>query len=153
MVGPSVCPFVRLSIRLTSPQSICQSVHLPVRPSRVNFLKLLIFVDFRPISGAFPAFHLSRIFSFPTDTLILFFPEHFKWLTGTIPQFIAVLQKHKLNLVLEIIDESLGWEGGGHDVERTTLDMCKRHLLLDMVFHIWKEHTVSCRYKWPDSFI
>ena len=67
-----------------------------------------IFEDFRPISGAFPAFHLSRIFTFPTDTLILFFPEHFKWLTSTIPQFIAVLQKHKLNLVLKIIDESLG---------------------------------------------
>ena len=67
-----------------------------------------IFEDFRPISGAFPAFHLSRIFTFPTDTLILFFPEHFKWLTGTIPQFIAVLQKHKLNLVLKMIDESLG---------------------------------------------
>ena len=67
-----------------------------------------IFEDFRPISGAFPAFHLSRIFSFPTDTLILFFPEHFKWLTGTIPQFIAVLQKHKLDLVLKMIDESLG---------------------------------------------
>ena len=40
--------------------------------------------------------------------LISFFPEHFEWLMGAVPQFVAVLQKHKLNLVLKLIDDALG---------------------------------------------
>ena len=73
-----------------------------------SWVFFFIFEDFRPISGSFPAFYLSRIFSFLTDTFISFFPEHFEWLTGAVPQFVAVLQKHKLNLVLKSIDNALG---------------------------------------------
>ena len=78
-----------------------------------------IFVGFRPISGAFPAFPFSQIFNFPTETLISFFPEHFKWFTGAVPQFVAVLQEHKLILFLKKMDEAFGRGGGEHDVERT----------------------------------
>ena len=63
---------------------------------------------FRPLSGAFPAFLFSQIFSFPTETVISLFPEHFEWFTGTVTPFVAVLQEHKLILALKIIDEALG---------------------------------------------
>ena len=62
----------------------------------------------RPISGTFPAFLFSQIFSVPTETLISLFPEHFKWFTGAVTPFVAVLQEHKLILALKIIDEALG---------------------------------------------
>ena len=47
-----------------------------------------IYVDFRPYSGTFPAFLFSQIFSFLTCTSVFFFPEHFEWLTSTVPQFV-----------------------------------------------------------------
>ena len=68
IVAPSVCPFVWPSIRLTSHPSICQSVHRlvcksvspSIRPFCVIFLKLLIFVNFRPIPAPFWHFFCTK---------------------------------------------------------------------------------------------
>ena len=55
---------------------------------------------FRPISGAFPAFLFGQIFNFLSDTLTSLFPEHFEWLTGAVPQFVALILEHRLILFL-----------------------------------------------------
>ena len=55
-----------------------------------------ISVVFRPISGAFPAILFSQIFNSLTITLTSLFPEHFEWLTGTVPQFVALILEHRL---------------------------------------------------------
>ena len=76
-VGPSVpCFFWRWKIRVLG-------ASCAVYPALFSS-----YVDFRPYSGAFPAFLFSHIFSFLSYILILFFPEHFEWLTSFVPQFV-----------------------------------------------------------------
>ena len=120
-VGPSVCLYIW-----------CEKERKKVRKkmynkwrwsSRILWTPQFLFqflLGFRPISGAFPAFLLSQIFSFPTETFILFLPAHFQWFTGAVPQFVAVFQEHKLILFLKRIHEALGCVGDEHDLEWTT---------------------------------
>ena len=55
-----------------------------------------IFVVFRPISGAFPAFLFSQIFNSLTITLTSLFLEHFEWPMGAVLQFVALKLEHRL---------------------------------------------------------
>ena len=68
-----------------------------------------IVVVFRPISGAFPAFLFSQIFNFLTDTLTSLFPDHFEWLTGVVPTFVALILEHRLIFFFfcKVTDEAL----------------------------------------------
>ena len=66
-----------------------------------------IFVVFRPISGAFPAFLFSQIFNFLTDTLTSLFSEHFEWLTGAVTQSVALILEQK-PFFCKMTDEALG---------------------------------------------
>ena len=66
---------------------------------------------------------------FSDRCIISFFPDHFKWLTGTVPQFVAVLQERNLDFLSKKNDEAPGREVGEHDMERTILIMSKRLLL------------------------
>ena len=51
---------------------------------------------FRHFSGIF----FSQIFNSLTVTLTSLFPEHFEWLTGAVPQFVALILEHRLILFL-----------------------------------------------------
>ena len=48
-----------------------------------------VYVDFRPYSGAFPAFLFNQIFISLPYTIIIFFLGHFEWLTSTVPLFVV----------------------------------------------------------------
>ena len=55
----------------------------------------------RPISGTFPAFLFSQIFNFLSDTLTSLIPDHFEWLMGAVPQFVALILEHRLILFVK----------------------------------------------------
>ena len=102
---------IGLSVRLTVRPSDQPLIHFPVRPSvrssvRPSVRPVLFSSNFFLDFCRFPA-HFRRFsgisfkpnLQFSDRCIISFFPDHFKWLTGTVPQFVAVLQERNLDFL------------------------------------------------------